>query len=112
MGARGAGDAPPISQHLVAQRAFRETHHVAGRPCGWLKRRIRRLRLSKAQLATCIRSRTSGRGRRRALGLDRSAESRDAQGGTSLRAQKEQIAALSAWLARTENDAVAGRRDS
>ena len=26
------------------------------------------------------------------------------RGGTSLRAQKEQVAALSAWLDRTEND--------
>ena len=36
--------------------------------------------------------------------FDRSAESRDAQGGTSLRAQKEQVAALSAWLERTQHD--------
>ena len=36
--------------------------------------------------------------------FDRSAESRDAQGGTSIRAQKEQVAALSAWLERTRDD--------
>ena len=36
--------------------------------------------------------------------FDRSAESRDAAGGTSLRAQREQLAKLDAWLAATEAD--------
>ena len=101
--------ATDLAEHLVRKHnvPFRETHHVAGAAVRLAEKENTTLAgLSKAQLATLHPAfeNDSDADVAALWDFDRSAESRDAQGGTSLRAQKEQVAALSAWLDRTEND--------
>ena len=99
--------ATDLAEHLVRAHGvpFRETHHVAGAAVRLAEAEGTTLAgLTKAQLA----------GLHPAFGDDddatiaalwdfeRSAESRDAAGGTSKRAQREQIAKLTAWLDATE----------
>jgi len=101
--------ATDLAEHLVRKHnvPFRETHHVAGAAVRLAEKENTSLAgLSKAQLATLHPAfeNDSDADVAALWDFDRSAESRDAQGGTSLRAQKEQVAALSAWLARTRDD--------
>ena len=99
--------ATDLAEHLVRAHGvpFRETHHVAGAAVRLAEAEGTTLAgLTKAQLA----------GLHPAFGDDddatiaalwdfeRSAESRDAAGGTSKRAQREQIAKLTDWLDATE----------
>ena len=101
--------ATDLAEHLVRKHnvPFRETHHVAGAAVRLAEKENTSLAgLSKAQLATLHPAfeNDSDADVAALWDFDRSAESRDAQGGTSIRAQKEQVAALSAWLARTKDD--------
>ena len=94
--------ATDLAEHLVRKHnvPFRETHHVAGAAVRLAEKENTTLAgLSKAQLATLHPAfeNDSDADVAALWDFDRSAESRDAQGGTSIRAQKEQVAALSAW---------------
>lgn len=104
--------ATDLAEHLVRKHdvPFRETHHVAGAAVRLAESEGTTLSgLSKAQLVTLHPAFENDTDADIVAlwDFDRSAESRDAQGGTSLRAQKEQVAALSAWLAKTAQDGPA-----
>ena len=101
--------ATDLAEHLVRAHGvpFRETHHVAGAAVRLAEDHNTTLAgLSQAQLASLHPAFENDTPESIAAIFDfeRSAESRDAAGGTSKRAQLEQIDKLRTWLRKTEGD--------
>ena len=106
--------ATDLAEHLVRKHnvPFRETHHVAGAAVRLAEKENTLAGLSKAQLATLHPAfeNDSDADVAALWDFDRSAESRDAQGGTSIRAQKEQVAAYRRGSSDAGRRAFPGRR--
>ncbi|KAJ1447877.1 L-Aspartase-like protein [Pelagophyceae sp. CCMP2097] len=100
--------ATDLAEHLVRRGVpFRETHHVAGAAVRLAEANGKTLAtLSKAELVSLHPSFEGNTEAELAAiwDYDRSVESRDATGGTSKRAQLQQLAALKAWIAKTEHN--------
>ena len=104
-----SSQATDLAEHLVRKHGvpFRETHHVAGAAVRLAEAEGTTLAgLTRAQLTTLHPAfgDDDDASVKALWDFERSAESRDAEGGTSKRAQRAQVAALGAWLDKTEAD--------